>query len=88
MLASACIINDMTVHAIEVALLGPQHLLVEGILWARARAISRQCRGAAAVLQSGALRRSVPEHVPRHPLGPDLSLLMPALAQRVLLPPP
>ncbi len=39
MLATACVINDMTVHALVVAHLGPQNLLVEEVLRARARAI-------------------------------------------------
>jgi hypothetical protein len=70
MLVSACIVNDMTVHAIEVAHLGPLNLPVVEVLRARARAISRHCSGASAAFQSGALRTSVPDRVP---IGPDLS---------------
>jgi endonuclease/exonuclease/phosphatase family metal-dependent hydrolase len=71
MLATACVVNDMTVHALEVAHLGPQNILVEEVLKARGRAIARQCRGASAVLLSGALRALDPDLVFRAPLGPD-----------------
>ncbi len=61
----------MTVLALEVAHLGPQNLLVEEVLRARGRAIARLCRGASAMLLSGALRALDPEPIIRTPFGPD-----------------
>jgi hypothetical protein len=73
MLVSACVVNDLTAHALAVVHLGPQSLLLEEVLWARARAIARHCRGASLLLLSGALR--TPDHGPALSLmfGPDLS---------------
>ena len=61
----------MTVLALEVAHLGPQNLLVEEVLRARGRAIARLCRGASAMLLSGALRALDPGPIIRQSLGPD-----------------
>ena len=73
MLTSACVINDLTAHALAVVRFGPENLLLEEVLRARGRAIARHCRGASLVLRSGALR--TPDHEPELPLtlGPDLS---------------
>jgi endonuclease/exonuclease/phosphatase family metal-dependent hydrolase len=80
MLATACIVNDMTVHAIQVAHLGPQDLLVEEVLRARARAISRLCPGASAVLRAGALQTTQAGRVLPAPLESDLADGIPDLA--------
>ena len=73
MLATACVLNDITAHALAVVHLGPQSLLLEEVLRARARAIARHCRGASAVLLSGALRTHILEPAQPLPFGPDLS---------------
>jgi hypothetical protein len=56
MLVTACIANDLTAHALAVVRFGPENLPFGEILRARGRAIARHCRGASAVLLSGALR--------------------------------
>ena len=78
MLSSACVINDLTAHALAVVRFGPQSLLLEEVLRARARAIARHCRGASAVLHAGALRTPVHEPALSLTVGPDLSEDLPA----------
>jgi hypothetical protein len=81
MLATACVINDLTVHALAVVHLGPLNPLLEEVLRARGRAIARHCRGASAVLLSGALR--TPDHGPAaSSVGPDLLDDLPAEEHR------
>jgi hypothetical protein len=88
MLAAACVINDMSAHALAVVRLGPQNLLLEEVLWARGRALARSCRGASAVLLSGALRSPGLESASALLLGPDLYDDLPAAAPRESLSPP
>jgi endonuclease/exonuclease/phosphatase family metal-dependent hydrolase len=72
MLSNACVLNDLTAHALAVVRFGPENLLLEEVLRARGRAIARHCRGASAVLLSGALR--TPDRGPAASfVGPDLS---------------
>jgi hypothetical protein len=77
MLATACVVNDLTAHALAVVRLGPQSLLLEEVLRARARALARKCRGASAVLLQGLLRPPSLGSAPRF-VGPDLSDDLPA----------
>jgi hypothetical protein len=87
MLATACVVNDLTAHALAAVHLGPQSLLLEEVLRARARAIARHCRGASLVLLSGALRTPDPE--PAHSsVGPDLTDDLPAEEHRETFAPP
>jgi hypothetical protein len=82
MLASACVINDISAHALAVVHLGPLSPLLEEVLRARARAIARHCRGASAVLLSGALRSLDLVPPAASSVGPDLSDDLPAEAHR------
>ena len=88
MLAAACVINDMSAHALAVVRLGPQNLLLEEVLWARGRALARSCRGASAVLLSGALRAPGLESASSLLIGPDLFDDLLAEAPRESLSPP
>jgi hypothetical protein len=87
MLTTACVINDLTAHALAVVRFGPESLLLEEALRARGRAIARHCRGASAVLHSGALRTPVLEPAASS-VGPDLSDDLPAEAHRETFAPP
>jgi endonuclease/exonuclease/phosphatase family metal-dependent hydrolase len=84
MLTSACVLNDLTAHALAVVRFGPENLLLEEVLRARGRAIARLCRGASAVLRSGALRTSDLEPAASS-VGLDLSDDLPAEGHRELL---
>ena len=87
MLTSACVLNDLTAHALAVVRFGPENLLLEEVLRARGQAIARHCRGASAVLLSGALRTPVLEPAASS-VGPDLSDDLPVGEHRESFAPP